>query len=219
MTYQRIPRAVAAWLAALAFVPMAAPMTARAKPISYVGGTMAMVETDETGQTLSLDYTFSPRLAAALYVKHEIQGEEFTTVGPQLNVLLKRWNMADGQGNIFALTGAGTAIQHGTNHFAAWTGALADYETRRIFTSYEIRLMYADGIEKSVWQRARVGVAPYLGNYENLHTWLMVQVDHHPAKTHATTVTPLVRLFYKTFLIEGGVSTRGTAMLNLVQQF
>jgi hypothetical protein len=202
-------------LCALAVSP-----NAFAKPTSYVGGTMVMVENDETGNTLNVDYTFSPRAAAALYVKHEIQGNVFTAVGPQLNYLVKRWNMADGQGNIYTMTGAGTAIENsGKSHFAAWTGLLADYETRRIFTSYELRLMYAQNIEKSVWQRARVGFAPYLANYEDLNTWFMVQVDHHPDKTHATTVTPLVRLFYKTLLVEGGVSTRGTAMINLVKQF
>ena len=203
-------------LCALAFAPAAA----FAKPISYVGGTMVMVENDETGNTLNLDYTFSPRAAAALYVKHETQGDVFTAVGPQLNYLVKRWNRPDAQGNIYTMTGAGTAIENnGRRHFATWAGLLADYETRRIFTSYELRLMYAQGIEKSVWQRARLGFAPYLANYQDLNTWFMVQVDHHPAKTHATTVTPLVRLFYKTLLVEGGVSTRGTAMINLVKQF
>jgi hypothetical protein len=202
-------------LACLAFLPTAT----EAKPISYVGGTMVMVENDETGHSASIDYTFTPRLAGALYVKREIGGDDFTMVGPQANVLVKRWNMPDGQGNIFSMTGGGAAVRDGTAHFAAWSSILADYETRRIFTSYEVRLMYAQGIEKSVWQRARVGVAPYLANYDDLNTWFMVQVDHHPEKRHATAVTPLLRLFYKTFLVEGGVSTRGTVMFNLVQQF
>ncbi len=192
---------------------------AQAKPISYVGGTMVMIENDETGNSVSVDYTLSPRFAAALYAKREIGGDRFTTVGPQGNVLLKRWNLPDGQGNIFSMTGVGTAIRDGTAHFGAWTSLLADYETRRVFASYELKLMYADGIEKSAWQRARLGIAPYLASYEQLNTWVMVQVDNHPAKRHATTVTPLVRLFYKTFLIEGGVSTRGTVMFNLTQQF
>lgn len=196
-----------------------APISADAKPISYVGGTMVMVENDETGNTASIDYTFSPRAAAALYVKRETGGDRFTTVGPQVNLLAKRWNMPEAQGNIFVMTGAGAAVRGGDTHFAAWTGVLADYETRRIFTSYEVRLMYAQGIEKSVWQRARLGVAPYLANYDDLNTWVMIQVDHHPDKTHTTAVTPLIRLFYKTFLVEGGVSTRGTMMFNLVQQF
>ena len=193
---------------------------ATAKPLSYVGGTMAMVENDETGNTLNLDYTFSPHFAAALYVKHEIGGDEnFTAVGPQLNTLVKRWNLDDGQGNIFWMTGAGGAFGNGGDRFAAWTSVLADYETRRVFVSYEARLMYAQGIEKSFWQRGRVGVAPYLANYEDLNTWLMIQVDHHPNNRHASAVTPLVRFFYKTLLVETGASTRGTVMFNIVKQF
>ena len=34
----------------------------QAKPLSYVGGTMVMQENDETGYTLSIDYTFRSRL-------------------------------------------------------------------------------------------------------------------------------------------------------------
>lgn len=190
-----------------------------AKPISYVGGTMAMQENDETGNTLSLDYTFTPRFAAGLYAKKESSGKEFTTVGPQANTLLKRWNLADGQGNIFNMTGIGVSTYKGDSNPAAWTGFLADFETRRIFTSYEARFMYADDIEKSVWQRARVGVAPYLANYDDLNTWLMLQVDHHPAKNDTVVVTPLVRFFYKTTLVEAGYSSNHRAMVNWVLQF
>src|SRR5438128_2319051 len=113
------------------------PWRGEAKPISYVGGVMAMQENDETGHTLSLDYTFDPHYALGLYAKQEEGGKKFTTAGPQLNTLIKRWNLADGQGNIFNMTGAGVSHFHGDNAFAAWTGILADYETRRIFTSYE----------------------------------------------------------------------------------
>jgi hypothetical protein len=195
------------------------PESAVAKPISYPGGTMLMLENDETGHTASLDYTFSPRAAAAFYVKNEINGRAFTMVGPQINLLVKRWNLPHAQGNIFSMTGAGAVLADGNAHFTVWTTILADYETRRIFTSYEARLMYAQGMETSLWQRARLGFAPYPANYNELNTWLMVQVDHHPKKNHATAVTPLLRLFYKTLLVEGGVSTRGTVMFNLVKQF
>src|SRR5690348_16654642 len=143
------------WLGTLLI--LALPMAAQAKPLSYVGGTMAMQENDETGNTLSLDYTFDPHFTAGLYAKQENGGKEFKTIGPQLNTLIKRWNLPDGQGNIFNMTGVGVSRYHGDNEFSAWTGFLADYETRRIFTSYEVRLMYAGDIEKSTWQRARVG--------------------------------------------------------------
>jgi len=199
---------------------LASPQHAEAKPISYVGGIMAMQENDETGHTLSLDYTIDPKLAVGLYAKKEgNQQKEFETIGPQVNYLLKRWNMPDGQANIFSMTGAGVSRWHGDNEVSAWQSILADYETRRIFTSYELRGMYAGDLEKSVWQRARVGVAPYLANYDDLNTWLMVQVDHHPAKDDTLVVTPLVRFFYKTTLVEAGYSSNNHVMFNWVLQF
>ena len=195
------------------------PQPAEAKPISYVNGFMVMQENDETGHTLSLDYTIDPKLAVGLYAKKESGDKDFTTVGPQVNYLVKRWNMPDGQANIFGMTGAGVSQWHGDDQFSAWTGILADYETRRIFTSYEVRGMYAGDFEKSVWQRARVGFAPYLANYDDLNTWFMVQVDHHPAKEDNVVVTPLVRFFYKTTLVEAGYSSNDHVMFNWVLQF
>lgn len=193
---------------------------AEAKPISYVNGFMVMQENDETGHTLSLDYTIDPKLAVGLYAKKEgNQKKDFETVGPQVNYLVKRWNMPDGQANIFSMTGVGVSRYHGDNEFSAWQSILADYETRRVFTSYELRGMYAGDLEKSVWQRARVGVAPYLANYDDLNTWFMVQVDHHPAKDNTLVVTPLVRFFYKTTLVEAGYSSNNHVMFNWVLQF
>ncbi len=200
-------------------VILASMQVAEAKPISYVNGFMVMQENDETGNTLSLDYTIDPKLAVGLYAKQENGGKEFKTIGPQVNTLIKRWNLPEGQGNIFNMSGAGISRYHGDNEFSAWTGFLADYETRRIFTSYELRLMYADDIEKSAWQRARVGFAPYIAGYDDLNTWLMVQVDHHPAKPDNIVVTPLVRFFYKTTLVEAGYSSNDHVMFNWLLQF
>jgi len=193
--------------------------TAEAKPISYVGGVMAMQENDETGHTLSLDYTFDPHYAVGLYAKEEENGKHYTTIGPQLNTLIQRWNLPDGQANIFNSTGAGVSRFHGENNAAAWTSMLADYETRRIFTSYEARFTYADHIENAFWQRARVGFAPYAANYDDVATWFMVQVDDHPTKNDTWVVTPLVRFFYKTTLVEAGYSSNHHLMANWVLQF
>src|SRR5579872_5286985 len=107
------------WLCTTLMV-FALPLAAKAKPISYVGGVMAMQENDETGHTLSLDYTLSPNYAVGLYAKQEENGKEFKTIGPQLNTLIKRWNMPDGQANIFNMTGVGDSYYHGTNGASAW---------------------------------------------------------------------------------------------------
>ena len=92
-------------------------------------------------------------------------------------------------------------------------------ETRCVFASYEFNLMHSAGVETSAWQRSRLGVAPYCANYDDLSTWLMVQVDHHPTKDRSVVVTPLVRLFYHTTLAEFGVSDDKTVLFNIYQQF
>lgn len=194
-------------------------LPAQGKPISYVGGTMVMQENDETGHTLNVDYTFDPYFALGLYSKYEIGGNEFWMAGPQLNTLLKRWNLPDGQGNIFSMTGAGLARQGSRNEPAAWLTLLADYETRRLFFSYEPRFMYARNIEQSVWQRAYAGFAPYLADYEQLNTWLLIRVDHHPAKNDHFVVTPVIRFFYKTIWLEAGYSSNNHVMVNWTVQF
>src|SRR3977135_3572057 len=106
---------------------------AQAKPLSYVGGTMVMQENDETGHTLSIDYTFDPHFALGVYAKYELGGDDFWMAGPQLNTLIKRWNLPDGQGNIFNMTGAGMAREGSNTQAAAWAGLLAGYETRGWF--------------------------------------------------------------------------------------
>jgi hypothetical protein len=194
-------------------------LPAHAKPLSYVGGTMVMQENDETGNTLSVDYTFDPHFALGLYAKRDIGGKEFYTIGPQLNTLIKRWNLPEGQGNIFNMTGAGTARQGSDSQPAAWIALLADYETRRVFLSYEPRLMYAGDIETSFWQRAHIGFAPYLADYDQLNTWLLLRFDHHPAKDDHFVVTPVVRFFYKTIWLEAGYSSNNHVMINWIVQF
>jgi hypothetical protein len=195
---------------------------AEAKPISYVDGVMAMQENDETGHTFSVDYTITPNYAVGWYDKweeNEKGGRDYSVHGPEFNTLIKRWNLEDGQGNIYNSTGAGIAEGDGKTRGAAWTSFMADYETRRIYSSYEIRGMAADDINAYVWQRARLGAAPYAAGYNDVATWLMMQVDDHPGKTETYVATPLVRLFYKSSLVEVGYSSNKHLMFNWELQF
>src|SRR5256885_6399217 len=97
----------------LSLTIFAGALAGEAKPLSYVGGTMVMQENDETGHTISLDYTFAAIDALGLYVKQEKNGIAILMITPEFNTLLKRWNMPDGQGNIFNMSVAGLAPSHG----------------------------------------------------------------------------------------------------------
>jgi hypothetical protein len=204
---------------ALVFVIVVAASSGDAKPLSYVGGTMVMQENDETGHTLSLDYTFTPTEAFGIYIKQEENGKEILMLTPEINTLLKRWNLPDGQGNIFNMSGAGAAYLHHNTQLCLWTAFLADYESRRWYFSYEPRFVWDGDIEKSVWQRVYAGFAPYLANYDELNTWFLIRVDHHPAKHDHIVATPVIRFFYKTLWLELGYSSDNQVMVNWTVQF
>lgn len=152
-------------------------------------------------------------------IRHMRDKQTHVEFGPQVNTLVKRWNFSDGQANIFNMSGAGISRKGNDNGLAAWTGFLMDYETRRIFISYEPKLMVTEGDGATVWQRGRIGFAPYLANYEDLNTWLMLQADHHPHKEDTMVVTPLTRFYYKAFLLEAGYSSNDKVMFNWRLQF
>ena len=63
---------------------------------------------------------------------------------------------------------------------------------------------------------ARVGIAPYEAEYNEVASWFMVQAQWHSSLTRHVAVTPLARFYYKSVLWETGVSTDGDWMLNFM---
>ena len=69
-------------------------------------------------------------------------------------------------------------------------------------------------------QAARIGFAPYEGDYGDLHTWLMLQVENQPEAETPTVITPLVRFFYDVQLLEVGYTPESEElMLNWIVRF
>jgi hypothetical protein len=191
---------------------------ATAKPITYKGGWAVMAMNDAAQNSLHAYYTVDPKLSIG-YAGEYRRDKDYQQHLLAANFLLKRWNNPDSQANVFLQSGVGVARSDAgdfDNRFApaAYTGVLADWENRRYFVSFENRLQYAGDIDKSYWQQARVGVAPYIGDYGDVHTWLMLQVEHAPSDRYPVTITPLVRLFKGTAMLEAGVNTRGDLLLN-----
>jgi hypothetical protein len=194
-----------------------------ARPISYPGGWMVMQENDGSSNNLQLQYSPTAKYSVG-YTGEYWREKEWQFHGVSLNNLLHRWNNKDSQANLYLLSAAGVAYSDfesfdGKTEVAGFTGVEADWENRRFFTSYTNRLTYAGDIDKEYRQKARVGVAPYIGGYGDLHTWLMLQVDHAPSDRDNITVTPLIRLFKGTTLAEAGVSNRGTILVNFMHTF
>lgn len=192
----------AALVAAPAFALAAGHADAR--PVSYPGGWTWMQLNNGDFSAIHAHYSPTFRDSIGLYSERN-WGEDWHFTGLQYNRLVKRWNETGSQANVYLKGGVGQADPFGDAgaELAGFIGVSADWETRRWFTSYEARA-YDLGFNQSARQSARIGVAPYIGDYGDLHTWLMVQVDNQPESETPTTLTPLVRFFYDVQMLEFG---------------
>lgn len=158
------------------------------------------------GDRSSVHVHYSPTATDSIGVYIEKNWEEDVTfTGLQYNRLVKRWNGPQSQANFYAKFGVGQADPFGDAEaeLAGFIELAVDWETRRWFTQYRIRATdFADN--QSVHHSARLGVAPYIGDYGDLHTWLMVQVENHPERDKPITTTPFIRLFKGVQMVELG---------------
>lgn len=204
---------------ALMFISTAA----LARPISYPGGWMVMQNNDLYSNSLQLQYSPTAQYSIG-YTGQYWREKEWQFQGVQINSLLHRWNNSDSQGNLYLGSAVGAAYSdyksfEGKTEAAGFTGIEADWESRRFFTSYENRITYAGDITKDFWQKGRVGVAPYIGDYGDLHTWIMLEAFNMPNSRNPFTVTPMVRLFKGTTLAEAGISNKGSVLFNFMHTF
>ena len=196
---------------------------AQARPVSYPGGWTLMIM--NSGHANSAHIHYSPTAFTSVGVRSEYRREgEFLLNAVQINNLLKRWNNPNSQANLYLKSGIGAAYSDaddfdGEVDAAGFTGIAADWEDRRYFVSYENRYLEAGDIADGYSQSARVGIAPYIGDYGDLHTWLMLQVEHEPEAQEKVTITPLVRLFKDVHLMEAGVSNQGDVLFNYIVRF
>lgn len=193
--------------------------SAEARPISYVGGTMLMLENDSSRRAADLSYTFSRDMSAGVLSEYWRE-DDWWFNGVQGNYLLNRWNMPNAQANMYVVGGAGVAHSNAgafdnKNEPAGFIGFMADAEDRRFYVSYKNRYTNAGEIADFFDQSARVGVAPYIGDYGDIHTWLMFQVDHRPWSQDQYVATPLVRFFWRDYLAEVGWGDDDQFLFNL----
>ena len=189
--------------------------SAHARPISYPEGWTVMTQNNWEKNRLHLHY--SPTINYSVGVVTErFRTTEQKNYNFQLNNLLFRKNTLRSQANIYAMTELGLAREN-TTEFNKTFRLAGDWETRRYFTSYSASLRHAGKIDNgSFHQKARVGIAPYLAEFGSLHTWLMLQVEHHPEQDSEVRFSPLVRFFKGQFLLELGVDSEKDFLFNFI---
>lgn len=165
-----------------------------------------------------LTYSLSGKTSIAARADWFFRDDSVLT-GLQAHRLLRRWNFADSQANIYATAGAGAAFQGGRSTAAVFGGLMVDYETRRFFLLYENDAAYAGDVMQYHWHSGRIGWAPYAADYEKVQPWFMLKADYRSDQLHRWQLTPMLRLFTPDWMFEAGVNTRGKPMINLMLQW
>lgn len=189
-----------------------------AHPVSFQGATSLMSSNREGETELSLHYSLRYWMSLGINT-YKFPEQEATFL--RTNFLLKRWNNPDSQGNIYLGVGHGfdrlkdEADQKNKVVQRSMGSLEADWESRKLYISGLHTQFSESSYELS---RLRMGIAPYLADYNDLNTWFIVQFDKVKGKDNIET-TQFVRLFYRNMLIEIGAVYGGGFALNLMAHF
>ena len=190
---------------------MLAALQTQARPISYVGGHTLMFNTGEQSDNIYWHYTPNINYSIGLdYQQDKVSNEYFPSA--RFTYLVNRKNTATSQRNLYIKTGLG--LTNSDNHFYALTG---DWETRRLFSGFSAKQI--SGVGYDLFEHSvKIGVAPYLGDYGDLHTWLMIETKKDDLDNKRTTY-PVLRIFKSGALIEGASHKSTDWTVHLMYRF
>lgn len=193
---------------------------ASAHPVSYQGALGVMAWNQPFLSDYWITYSYLPNAAVAVRaMRMEMPGGEYIVYFPQIDFLAKRWNNPNSQTNIYTYGGFGGAKFQNQNGYAGQVGIEADAESRSWFIMGKWETMWSNVTDTFYHGEFRVGLAPYEAEFNEIASWLMIQVQYHPTLNPTYAITPLYRMFYKNVLWEAGVSIKGDWMLNFMFHF
>ncbi len=192
---------------------------ASAHPVSFEGGTMFMSSYSKDWIESDLNYTFSPTSSFGVSqyrITEEDDSRDYLI--PKFSKRFRK-NSLDYQANLYLSAGLGARIDPNDTSLSELLGIQADYETRRIYTLGLAESIFDGDGEPRTHYQYRFGVAPYKGDFQDLSTWLIAQVDYRPYKTEELSVMPVVRFFYSNLLFEVGADFNGDLSTTLMVSF
>ena len=193
--------------------------SAAAHPVAFEGAYQLMLGSSGTVQNLELYRSYSAKAAWGFHSMRFEGDEDEIFAGLQHNWLLKRWNLPSAQANVYAGLGAGLAGEVGDGASPAGIGFFrADYETRRVYTALDAKLIESADVSRGVFSAA-VGIAPYKAEFDELNTWLILQVEHVTDMEDKLDIIPKVRFFKGPYFLELGSTLSGKPVVNFMIHF
>lgn len=204
-------------IAAFAATLLLCAGASQARPVSHPGGTTIIQQFDPMLASLHIHYSPNRHWSVGPRILH-LRDADTTLLGAQATWLARRWNMPAAQANLY-VAGMAAAATGTHNGPAGFVEAQADWENRRVMVMGMARLTAIDGWGTGSMQLARLGWAPYAGNYGDPHLWLFAQVTRDSRAADAVQPAFVARLFYRTMLLEAGITDRGGIIVNSIFRF
>lgn len=176
---------------------------------------------DAHRSSLTVDTTLVRGLAlGATYAWMRRREDVVDFAAADLNVLLWRLNGQGYQANAFLLGNVGALLERGAVRPAGAVSLEVDAESRRFYALAQVRYLRSlDGRTEDLQALARVGAAPFVAGFTEINPFFIVQYQYLPRFTQAHVVTPMVRLLYRSVLLEVGISLRGEPLVNVTLEF
>lgn len=187
------------------------PLSLESRPVSYPGGSTLMLLSDNVRNAVYYHYSPTHRYSVGIeMVENKYRTENYTNL--RLTYLLDRRNTDYSQQNLYFQLGFSSNVSD--NHFFGLHG---DWETRRWFAGFNLKSVETKAF-KYIDQCYQVGVAPYLGDYGDLHTWIMVKTKKFSSEKGWTTY-PVLKFFKGNTLLEIGFDKYNTWDAHLMHRF
>ena len=169
---------------------------AQSRPVSWAGGSTIMYRTNSIMSSYTFHYSPTYKYSiGAEYVNDRYFNNHFINL--RSTYLLDRHNTKISQRNIYLTGGISTKTNQDFSY-----GIHGDWETRRLFSSFSLINKHTK--EKDYTENEfQLGVAPYLGKYDDIHTWVMLKAKKNTINNN-WEIYPFIKLFQGDFLIEVG---------------
>ena len=182
-----------------------------ARPISHSGGSTIMAFSDNMKNSLYYHYSPSYKYSVGIEdIKDKYFKDKYSYL--RFTYLLNRKNTQTSQRNLYFQSGVSSK---GYDEF--FYGMHGDWETRRLFVGFGIKETKKNMQDYSE-QFYQVGVAPYLGDYGDLHTWIMLKTKENSLGNKWSTY-PVLKFFKGNSLVEFGYNNKTEWDIHLMYRF
>ena len=182
-----------------------------ARPISYSGGSTLMMFSDNMKDSLYYHYSPSYKYSVGIEnLKDKNLRDDYSYL--RFTYLINRKNSLHSQRNLYFQSGL--SAKSGNDLFY---GIHGDWETRRWFLGFDIKKV-ENRLKSYNQNHIQIGFAPYLGEYGDIHTWLMLKTKKTSIKDKRSSY-PALKFFKGNTLLEFGYNNKTDWDIHLMYRF